>query len=86
MSRVKAGQPKKLAEKLKQIRLKLDYTHADMLEALQQEVPNDTILHLGYITRFESGTRIPSLLILLAYSRVGKTHLETLVDDQTDLF
>lgn len=85
MSRVKAGQPKKLAEKLKKLRLDLGFTHAEMFDALQREISGDTILHLGYITRYEAGTRIPSLLVLLAYARVGKISLEALIDDRLEI-
>jgi transcriptional regulator with XRE-family HTH domain len=84
MSRVKAGQPKRLAGKLKKLRLDLGFTHAEMLAALQREVPGGTILHLGYITRFEAGTRIPSVFVLLAYARVGKSSLEALIDDRLE--
>ena len=84
MSRVKAGQPKRLAEKLKKLRLGLGFTHAEILAALQREVPGGTILHLGYITRYEAGTRTPSVLVLLAYARVGKISLEALIDDRLE--
>ena len=40
------------------------------------------MLHLGYIARYEAGTRIPSLLVLLAFARVAKISLESLVDDR----
>lgn len=85
MSSTKAGQPKRLAAKLKQLRLKLDLTQEGMLQALKNETPDDTVLHLGYITRYEAGTRVPALLVLLAYSRVCKTTLEALVDDNHDV-
>ena len=84
MSRVKAGRHKKLAEKLKKLRLGLGFTHAEMFDALQRKLPGDTILHLGYITRYEAGTRIPSVWVLLAYARVGKISLEALIDDQLE--
>jgi len=37
------------------------------------------------ISEFESGTREPSLLILLAYARVARIHLEILIDDEATL-
>lgn len=85
MSRVKAGQPIRLAEKLKQLRSNLDFTQEAMLEALTREVPADTVLYLGYIARYEAGKRVPSLLVLLAYSRVGKVPVEVLIDDKLNL-
>lgn len=72
ISRVKAGQPKRLAEKLKKLRLDLGFTHAEMFDALQRAVPAVAVLHHGYITRYEAGTRTPSSLVMLAYPRVGK--------------
>jgi len=86
MSRNKAEQPKRLAEKLKQIRLDLRLTQEDMFKALEREIKPEAKLHFGYITRYESGSRVPSLLVLLAYARVANTSLESLVDDDLSIF
>jgi transcriptional regulator with XRE-family HTH domain len=85
MSRSKAEQPKRLAEKLKQIRVILGLTQEGMFQSLQKEIKGNATIHFGYITRYESGSRVPSLLVLLAYSRVGKVSLEVLIDDEIDL-
>lgn len=85
MSRNKAEQPKLLAEKLKQIRLTLGLTQEAMFEALEAKLKGSAKLHFGYITRYESGSRVPSLLVLLAYSRVAGIPLEVLVDDELSL-
>jgi transcriptional regulator with XRE-family HTH domain len=85
MSRVKADQPKRLAEKLKQIRLGLNLTQDAFFTALEKELKGKTKIHFGYITRYESSTRVPSLLVLLAYARIGKVSLESLIDDKLDL-
>jgi len=82
MSRSKAEQPKRLAEKLKQIRLTLGLTQEGMFQALQKEIKGDAKIHFGYITRYESGSRVPSLLVLLAYSRVSGVTLDVLIDDE----
>lgn len=37
------------------------------------------------ISEYESGAREPSLWILLAYGRVARVHLETLIDDEATL-
>lgn len=37
------------------------------------------------ISEYESGAREPSLRILLAYGRVARVHLETLIDDEAIL-
>lgn len=85
MSRNKAEQPKRLAEKLKQIRLSLGLTQEAMFEALEKVKKPNATLHFGYITRYESGSRVPSLLILLAYARVANVSLEFLIDDELAL-
>jgi transcriptional regulator with XRE-family HTH domain len=81
MSRVRAGQPKRLAGKLKALRLKLGFTQEAMFAALKQSMPTDSVIHIGYLARDEAGTRVPSLSVLLAYSRIGKIPLEVLIDD-----
>lgn len=82
MGRAKADSPERLAYKLKIIRSKLNFTQEKMYEVLSNEGVN---LHLGYISLYELGERIPSLLILLAYSRVSKIPMEYFVDDKLDL-
>jgi transcriptional regulator with XRE-family HTH domain len=76
-------QPDHLAEKLRQIRILLGYTLEEMAQVLAQvkKSPPDK----SYIHRFEAGTREPSLLVLLGYSRVAGVALEVLVDDELDL-
>jgi len=85
MSRSKAEQPKRLSEKLKQIRLNLEITQEGIFQLLEKELKDEATIHFGYITRYESGSRVPSLLVLLAYSRVAGISLETLIDDEIDL-
>jgi transcriptional regulator with XRE-family HTH domain len=72
MGRSRQPRPDRLAEKLKQIRLKMELTQADLLNRLSDE---KTSLHLGYIGLFETGERIPSLLVLLKYSRVSGVNI-----------
>ena len=76
-------QPDRLAEKLRQIRILLGYTLEEMAQAVSQvkKSPPDK----SYIHRFEAGTREPSLLVLLEYSRAAGLPLEVLVDDTLDL-
>ncbi len=85
MPRVKADQPRRLAEKLKQIRLGLNLTQDALFTALEKELKGKTKIHFGYITRYESGTRVPSHLVLLAYARIVKKPLENILDDELDL-
>ena len=77
MGRVRRKRPKNLAEKLKQIRLRLEWTQQQLAEHLE--------LDSGAISRFETGQRDPSLLDLLEYARLGRTTMEVLVDDQRKL-
>jgi len=37
------------------------------------------------ISEYESGIREPSLWVLLAYGRVARIHLETIIDDEAAL-
>ena len=76
-------QPDRLAEKLRLIRARLGYTLEEMAQALagvKKSPPNKSYIH-----RFEAGTREPSLLVLLEYSRVAGVPMESLVDDDLDL-
>ena len=73
--------PTRLAEKLRYIRNSLNLTQAELLRRLAI----DELATQSKISEFESGTRDPSLLILLQYSRLAGVHMEDLVDDETDL-
>ena len=76
-------QPDRLAEKLRALRIGLGYTLEEMSLALAQVKKSPPAK--SHIHRFESGTREPSLLVLLEYSRIAGVSLETLVDDEIDL-
>lgn len=73
--------PKRLAEKLRQIRLTLGLTQMEMPKRLGAE---DVIRH-ARISEYELGVREPSLMILLSYARLAGVHMEALVDDELDL-
>ena len=77
MGRGKRKQPKKLAGKLKQIRLDLEWTQEQLARRLKVDS--------GAISRYERGIREPSLLELLEYSRIGKVSMEILVNDKLAL-
>ena len=82
MGRKTASKPKFLADKLTKARLALGFTQEQMYEALKETGVN---LHLGYISLFEAGQRVPSLLVLLSYSRVSGISMEKFVDDKCEL-
>ncbi len=73
--------PKRLAEKLRYIRVSLNLTQDELVRKLAIE----RLTTQSKISEFESGKREPSLLILLQYSRLAGVHMEDLVDDEADL-
>jgi transcriptional regulator with XRE-family HTH domain len=81
MGRQARERPKRLAEKLTQIRLNLGLSQSQMLSKLRL----DEKLSRTAISGYELGTTEPSLPILLNYSRLAGVHLEVLVDDDMDL-
>ncbi len=73
--------PKRLAEKLLQIRNALDLSQPEMLRRLGFE---DRIDYTT-ISKYELDKNEPPLDILLQYARVAGVHMEDLVDDELDL-
>ena len=79
MGRSYRTRPRRLAEKLKAIRVKLGLTQAQMVKALA--VRNEP-LRPASISGYELGQREPPLLVLLRYARLGGCTMEQLVDDK----
>jgi transcriptional regulator with XRE-family HTH domain len=77
MARYRRERPKKLAGKLRELRLRLEMTQ----EELAKKLDTDS----GSISRFETGKREPSLLEILAYSRLSGVGVEILIDDKLNL-
>lgn len=73
--------PKRLAEKLRQIREALGLSQTEMLRSLGLEEE----MKYARISEYETGQREPSLLTLLAYSRAAGIHMEVLADDELEL-
>ena len=73
--------PRRLAEKLLQIRLTLDLSQDGMLKRLELDESHFRSAISGY----ELGTREPPLPVLLKYARVSGVCLDVLVDDELDL-
>ena len=81
MGRTARERPARLGEKLLQIRDDLGLSQSEVLNrlGLAERLNRDDI------SKYERGVREPSLLTLLAYSRVAGVHMEILVDDESDL-
>jgi len=77
MARYKRKQPKKLAEKLREIRFRLDMTQQQVAERLGTDASS--------VSRFERGIRDPSLLEILEYSYMSGVGIEVLIDDKKSL-
>lgn len=81
MGQAAREKPKRLSEKLLQIRERLGLSQ------------NETVRHLGLtgkisrakISEYERGEREPTLLILLEYARAAGVCIDVLVDDKVDL-
>jgi len=74
--------PKRLGQKLLQIRMGLRLSQAGIVEALKYE---ESPLRPSQISNFEQGKREPPLMLLLAYARLAKVSVETLIDDMIEL-
>lgn len=81
MGRAKPAKPKRLPEKLLQIRQALGLSQNGMLRRLG--LPEKLIQ--TSISGYERGARDPSLLVLLEYAREAGVYLDVLVDDEIDL-
>ena len=73
--------PKRLGEKLRDIRLALGLSQTEMVKRLGFE---DEIWYTQ-ISGYELGRRDPPLTILLSYARLANIPLEILADDKLDL-
>lgn len=73
--------PRRLAEKLLQIRLAFGLSQDGMLTRLELDESHFRSAISGY----ELGTREPPLPVLLKYARVSGVCLDVIVDDDLDL-
>lgn len=75
------NRPKNLSRKLLQIRNTLGLSQSQMLRRLGATGS----FSAARISEYESGVREPSLWMLLAYGRVARVHVESLIDDDAAL-
>jgi len=73
--------PKRLAEKLKQIRLALGLSQPEMHRRLRAEER----IPYTRISDYELNKNEPSLMTVLAYARVARVRMEEIIDDELDL-
>jgi transcriptional regulator with XRE-family HTH domain len=73
--------PKRLGEKLLQIRLALNLSQSEMLRRLGF----DSVLSYHRISNYELGTGEPPLVVLLEYARLAGVYVDVLIDDELDL-
>jgi len=71
--------PKRLAEKLRQIRKALGVSQREIAERLGHK------LAASNISRYERERNKPPLEVLLAYGRVANVSMEQIIDDEKDL-
>lgn len=81
MSKYPRPKPKRLPEKLRQIRKELNYSQDDMLRALGLAENSNRSL----ISGFELGTKEPPLPTLLRYARLVGISTDVLIDDELNL-
>ena len=73
--------PKRLPEKLLEIRLGLGLSQNGMVRqiGLEDEIERD------YISKYERGTLEPSLWVLLQYAHAANVWVDVLIDNELDL-
>lgn len=75
-------QPRKLAAKLRNIRMRLGLTQEQMARLVHHK---RSPVYPGHISEFERGRREPSLLVLLRYARAADMLVDSLIDDEVHL-
>lgn len=81
MGRAIRQKPKRLAEKLLQIRRSLGLSQNEMISRLgfSGEITQD------YISAYERAVREPPLPVLLEYARAANVYVDALINDSADL-
>jgi transcriptional regulator with XRE-family HTH domain len=73
--------PRRLAEKLRQVRLALGLSQTELLRRLGFE----DVIAYHRISNYELGTGEPPLPVLLAYAKLAGVSTDVLIDDERDL-
>jgi transcriptional regulator with XRE-family HTH domain len=80
MGRNTRPRPRRLAKKLRQVRLSLDLSQAEMVKRLRFRE-----LYQGHISEYERGIREPPYPVLLKYARLVGISTDVLIDDALEL-
>lgn len=81
MGRTPRMRPKRLPQKLRQIRERLGLSQNGLIRQMGFE----EVLVQASISGYESGTREPPLPVLLRYSEVSRVWLNSIIDDEMDI-
>lgn len=81
MAKAARPRPAKLAQKLKEIRIRLGLSQDGMLRVLGLAEKSNRSL----ISGFELGTKEPSLITLIAYADLANITVDAIVRDNIDL-
>lgn len=81
MSKFERPKPKRLPEKLKQIRQSLNLSQSELLKMLDMADKYNRSVVSGY----ELGTKEPPLPIILKYARIVAISTDILIDDELNL-
>jgi transcriptional regulator with XRE-family HTH domain len=81
MGRTPRMKPRRLPEKLRQIRERLGLSQNGLIRQLGFE----GILVQASISGYESGTREPSLPVLQRYSEISGVWVNSIIDDEIDI-
>ncbi|HWW77763.1 MAG TPA: helix-turn-helix transcriptional regulator [Pyrinomonadaceae bacterium] len=79
MARGARLKPKRLAEKLVQLRTALGLSQNELIRALDVELTQNRI------SEYETGKGEPPLPVLLRYARLAGVCVDVLIDDEQDL-
>jgi hypothetical protein len=83
------NRPKFLHEKLRRLREHLNVDEPNMAEKLRSEIASQSKREIEIkrhrISDFELGRSEPDLLMILAYARLGKVRMDSIIDDDVSV-
>jgi transcriptional regulator with XRE-family HTH domain len=73
--------PKRLGEKLKEIRVNLNLSQSELIE----KMGFSDVVFQGNISQYELGRREPPLPVLLAYAQIANIYVDILINDDLEV-